>query len=38
MIVGDIKDQQLAPAAAHLHAARRCAEGAKVAPMVATPL
>jgi len=26
--------EQFAPAAAHLDAARRCAEGAKVAPMV----
>jgi hypothetical protein len=31
MIGGAIKDQQFAPAAAHLDAARRCAEGAKVA-------
>lgn len=31
---GAIEDQQSAPAAAHLDAARRCAEGAKVAPMV----
>jgi hypothetical protein len=29
-----IKDQQFATAAAHLDAARRCAEGAAVAPMV----